>query len=55
MVGLPFIKDYLLSRHREALVTPNEPVQQRRTQDKSEDRSRIIHVVPSDWQVRRKR
>lgn len=46
-----FIEGRPFRWHREALVTPKEPVNQRRTKNESKNRSGVVHVVPSDWQI----
>jgi hypothetical protein len=44
-----------LSWHRKPLMTPKEPIDKRSTENEQKDRSRVIHVLSRDRQVRRER
>lgn len=48
-------KDRPLSRHGKTLVTPEEPIDERGTENEKEYGSRIVHVFSRDRQVGRER
>ena len=52
---LLLVKNRPISRNRKPLVPPNKPINHRRAKHNPKYRPRIIHIVRSDWQVRRER
>ena len=48
-------KNRPLSRHGKTLITPEEPIDKRRTENEQKDGSRIVHVFSRDRQVWRER
>jgi len=44
-------KNRPLSRHGKTLITPEEPIDKRRTENEQENRPRVVHVLSRDRQV----